>query len=252
MDDAGTSGDFEPNSTPPFNFAALQETLLEMEDTPGGASSSDIMPSSCAEETVPKVESSGAEETVPNVESRDGECAVCLTAAANTYFTCGHQVCSQCYETIMEAGTSYQQSKCPLCRRVQFQPPPRRMEYTAPPMVIDPLEYPLSYPGTVERPWSSVFRLTVKTTAIPRIIYVLSAPDLAADSTVKKLKEVIARKMGLTYRFFIDNYTVSTRTQALTNNRLKIATLCRIGQLRTCFELIGQEPALTVSHNSEV
>ena len=120
MDDAGTSGDFEPNSTPAFNFAAMQETLQEMEDTPGGASSSDIMPSSCVEET--KVESSGAEETVPNVENRDGECAVCVSADANTYFTCGHQVCSHCYETIMGAGTSYRQSKCPLCRKVQFHP----------------------------------------------------------------------------------------------------------------------------------
>ena len=217
-----------------FDFTAMQETLQEIEDTPGGASSSDIMPSSCAEETVPRD------------ESRYGECAVCLTADANTYFTCGHPVCSHCYETIMESGTSYRQSKCPLCRRVQFQAaPPRSMGYTAPPPTAEMLALVQSIPTPEEM--AGLLALVTNYPARevperpPRVsreyifiniehgvndnFAVSGLTDrLDPQCTVKAFKCVLARRLGLSYGIFIRDYDVVLISNefSLANNRIHL------------------------------
>ena len=132
-----------------FDFTAMQESLQEIEDTPGGSSSTDITPNVADEEAavaVPNVEAEMAEETVvavPNVENRDNECCVCMTRAADTYFTCSHTVCGRCYQRIMDdaVATSFA-ATCPLCRKEQFrhQPP-------AAPLRFPEIPLTLLYPG---------------------------------------------------------------------------------------------------------
>ena len=121
----------------------MQESLQEIEDTPGGSSSSDIMPLVANEMVVPIVETEiaeGAVVAVPIVENRDNECCVCMVDAADSSFRCSHKVCGFCYQKIMsDAARAGEAATCPLCRDEQFfQPPPLRFP--------DPA-MPLLYPG---------------------------------------------------------------------------------------------------------